>query len=249
MLPGATEATLDAGHEHFIILIRLTLLRNVLAEPQWNGLEQAAARRRLPMSAKVRERLVAWLETLLGRVHRATAMLHHRAAVHALERELVHGLSGALGLATGQEPLPPPPMRHHGFERAVEHIRHTDLSVLSTPDLASAAGVSRRTLEYAFQEQLGLSPGSFIRLLRLHGLRRELLARQLGESTITDVAYHLGFTQLGRLAREYHLTFGERPSDTLARPFSDDAARFWDPAFDPAPGCTIASAPASRPSP
>jgi AraC-like DNA-binding protein len=58
------------------------------------------------------------------------------------------------------------------------------------------------------------------------------LARQLGEATIGDLAHHLGFTQLGRLAGEYHMLFGEPPSATLARPFSNEAPRFWDPGFD-----------------
>jgi hypothetical protein len=61
------------------------------------------------------------------------------------------------------------------------------------------------------------------------------LARQLGEATVGDLAHHLGFTQLGRLAGEYHLIFGEAPSVTLARPFSNETPRFWDPRFDSMP--------------
>jgi len=41
----------------------------------------------------------------------------------------------------------------------------------------------------------------------------------LGESTVTELAYRLGFTQLGRLAGEYRYAFGEPPSATLARPY------------------------------
>lgn len=71
---------------------------------------------------------------------------------------------------------------------------------------------SSRTLESAFREELGLSPAAFIRRLRLHALRRALLASALGESTVTELAYHLGFTQLGRLAGAYRNRFGEPPS-------------------------------------
>lgn len=54
-----------------------------------------------------------------------------------------------------------------------------------------------------------------------------LLASRLGESTVTDLAYHLGLTQLGRLAGDYRCAFGEAPSATLARPFQGDAPYFW----------------------
>jgi AraC-like DNA-binding protein len=232
MLPGAAEAVLDAGHEHFMLLIRLGLLRRLLAEPHWVRLERAAATRRLDLSPRTRQRLAGWLGALLDRVHGAAAMLEHPAAVDALEGELVQGLSEALEL-TGDSGRPArSAVRRRGFDRAIEHIRHADLGVLDLPTLALAAGISRRSLEYAFQEHLGLSPSRFLRLLRLHGLRRELLARQLGEATIGDLAHHLGFTQLGRLAGEYHMLFGEPPSATLARPFSNEAPRFWEPRFD-----------------
>jgi AraC-like DNA-binding protein len=54
-----------------------------------------------------------------------------------------------------------------------------------------------------------------------------LLAARLGEVSVTEVAYHLGFSNLGRLAGDYRRTFGERPSDTLARPFRDEAPPIW----------------------
>jgi AraC-like DNA-binding protein len=235
MLPGAAEALFDAGHEHFMLLIRLGLLRRVLAEPHWVQLERAAAARRLDLSPRTRQRLAEWLERLLARVHGAAAMLDHPTAVGALERELVQGLSEALGL-TGDPGRPArSAVRRRGFDRAIEHIRHAELGVLDLHALALAAGMSRRTLEYAFREQLGLSPSRFLRLLRLHGLRRELLARRHGDATVSDLAYHLGFTQLGRLAGEYQMRFGERPSATLARPFSNEAPSFWDPRFDSTP--------------
>jgi AraC-like DNA-binding protein len=82
-------------------------------------------------------------------------------------------------------------------------------------------------VEYAFWEELGVSPAAFIRRLRLHELRRALLASVLGESTVTELAYHLGFTQLGRLAGTYRRLFGEAPSATLARPYRDEAPRLW----------------------
>lgn len=235
MLPGAAEAVFDAGQRHHMVLVRLKLLHSLLTEVHWERMETAAATRCLVASPPVRERLGLWLGCLLNRVHRAPSMLHHHAAVQALEEELVQGLFSAVSLSAGQERPARASVRRRGFDRAIEHIRQADLTQLSLPTLSAAAGVSPRTLEYAFQEHLGLSPASFVRMLRLHALRRALLAGRLGVSTVTEVAHHLGFTQLGRLAREYRLAFGERPSATLARPLRDDTPSIWDPAFDPVP--------------
>lgn len=225
-LPGGAEAVIAGGQEHIMILLRQSLLRQHLGVERVAGLESAAATHLLPTGNKTLRRLEAWLMELLGRTHGAPAMLRHPAAVESLERELVTGLADVL---QPREPRPAvhPSLRQRGFDRAIDYIRHADLATLDPAALCAAAGVSPRTLEYAFQESLGLSPAVFIRRLRLYALRRDLLASARGESTVTDLAYHLGFTQLGRLAGDYHRTFGELPSATLARPCRDDTPLLW----------------------
>ena len=227
MLPGSAEAVLDADQQHFMLLIRLTLLRRLLPAEQAETLEAAAAGRWLAASPTVIERLGRWLKEVLARTHRAPEMLRHSAAVETLERELVQGLVGTLRLTTGPAPPERRSLRQRGFDRAIECIRYADLTTLDLAALCTIAGVSQRTLEYAFREHLGLSPAAFIRQLRLHALRRELLASRLGEASVTDLAYHLGFTQLGRLSGDYRRTFGELPSRTLARTWTDDVPPFW----------------------
>ena len=76
------------------------------------------------------------------------ALMEHPAAVDALERELVQGLSEALEL-TGDSGRPArSAVRRRGFDRAIEHIRHADLGVLDLPTLALAAGISRRAARH-----------------------------------------------------------------------------------------------------
>jgi AraC-like DNA-binding protein len=226
-LPGAAEAVLDAGQRHIMVLLRVSLLRRLLSAEQVALLESAARTRVLPAHRSALATLGHWLDGLLARTHQAPEMLCHPAAVHALEQELVMGLVRAVRLPAGRELPGPASLRRRGFDRAVEHIRHADLTTLDQATLCAAAGVSRRTLEYAFCENLGLPPMAFIRQVRLHALRRTLLASRLGESTVTELAYRLGFTQLGRLAGDYRCAFGESPSATLARPYQGDAPTFW----------------------
>ena len=164
MLPGAAEAVLDAGQEHIMILLRQSLLRRYLDIEQVATLESAAATHLLPACNKTVTRLGAWLTELLGRTHRAPEMLRHPAAVESVERELVTGLADALQLRKPRR-APRLSLRQRGFDRAIEYIRQADLAALDPAALCAAAAVSPRTLEYAFQESLGLSPAVFIRRL------------------------------------------------------------------------------------
>jgi AraC family ethanolamine operon transcriptional activator len=86
---------------------------------------------------------------------------------------------------------------------------------IDVPMLCEALGVSRRTLQYSFETVLQLSPVTYLRALRLNGVRRELL---LGHAEpVADCAARWGFWHLSRFAAEYRTLFGEKPSETAAR--------------------------------
>lgn len=55
---------------------------------------------------------------------------------------------------------------------------------LCVSDLCRAAGVSERTLDYAFKEVLGLTPMAYLTRLRLHRVRKALLAATPGTTTV-----------------------------------------------------------------
>lgn len=82
-------------------------------------------------------------------------------------------------------------------------------------DLASAAGVSVRTLGNAFREQMGLSPQHFVRIYTLNAARRALRQAEPGSTRISEVAARLGIWEWGRFSRDYRRLFGELPSETL----------------------------------
>jgi AraC family transcriptional regulator, ethanolamine operon transcriptional activator len=88
---------------------------------------------------------------------------------------------------------------------------------LHVSDLCRAAGVSERTLEYAFREIMGLTPVTYLIRLRLHQVRRALLAATQGSTTVSAVALDWGFWHFGEFSRAYRECFGELPSDTLRR--------------------------------
>jgi AraC-like DNA-binding protein len=82
-------------------------------------------------------------------------------------------------------------------------------------DLCQAAGISERTLEYAFKAVLGLTPVAYLTRLRLHRVRQALLASPPGSTTVSAEALRWGFWHFGEFSRAYRECFGELPSETL----------------------------------
>jgi len=103
------------------------------------------------------------------------------------------------------------------IQRAVSAMREHLTERVSVPALATAAGVSVRSLQLTFREQLDLSPLQFLRHLRLQAARSVLLAQALDGITITTIANQFGYANAGRFTAHYRLEYGESPSTTLER--------------------------------
>ena len=92
---------------------------------------------------------------------------------------------------------------------------HWDQAI-SIENLVETTGVGARAIFRAFQQSRGYSPMAFARMVRLRHAR-EMLGAGDPEASVTSVAFVCGFGNLGHFARDYRETFGERPSETLAR--------------------------------
>jgi AraC family ethanolamine operon transcriptional activator len=99
------------------------------------------------------------------------------------------------------------------LERAIEEAGDQPLDMV---DLCRQVGASRRSLEAIVRQRTGKSPWEYLRWRRLWRARA-MLRRPAGGTTVTDVAFTLGFWHLSRFAAAYMSIFGERPSVTLAR--------------------------------
>jgi AraC family transcriptional regulator, ethanolamine operon transcriptional activator len=97
----------------------------------------------------------------------------------------------------------------HAVSRVQEHV--------SVSDLCKAAGVSERTLEYAFRKVMGLTPVAYLTRLRLHRVRQGLLDATRRSTTVSAEALNWGFWHFGEFSRAYRDCFGELPSETLRR--------------------------------
>ncbi|RJF98550.1 helix-turn-helix domain-containing protein [Noviherbaspirillum saxi] len=86
---------------------------------------------------------------------------------------------------------------------------------LTVLDLCTELRVCRSTLQTSFLKVTGQSPLSYLRRMRLCGVRRLLRSTSTVQMTIGDAASRWGFVHLGRFATDYRELFGELPSRTL----------------------------------
>jgi AraC-like DNA-binding protein len=99
---------------------------------------------------------------------------------------------------------------------ALDFIRANAGKPLTSAEIARAAGVAGRTLQYGFRRFVGATP---IEILRRERLDRCRLAFALGrgEAAISDVARRWGFAHPGRFSQAYRQRFGELPSQSASR--------------------------------
>jgi AraC family transcriptional regulator, ethanolamine operon transcriptional activator len=222
--PGAeARFVADAGWESVTFLLPPQEISEHLAARQResefrlpHGLET------LRVDEESGRRLFNWGKRLVGTAVSQPALFNERKLERLAARvELLETLLATLGEAGKFEPT-----RGDRARQAQSHIVEVaeDCALsragehLYVSDLCRAAGVSERTLEYAFKEIMGLTPVAYLVRLRLHRVRRALLAATPGSTTVSAEALDWGFWHFGEFSRAYRECFGELPSDTLRRP-------------------------------
>nr|WP_315400002.1 helix-turn-helix domain-containing protein [uncultured Duganella sp.] len=98
---------------------------------------------------------------------------------------------------------------------AREYIHAHRSEAITVPELCEQVHVSRRTLQYCFEDVLGMSPMLYLRMMRLNGVRRQLNDGAPGELAIGDVADAWGLSNFSQFSSDYRKLFGLCPSATL----------------------------------
>jgi AraC family ethanolamine operon transcriptional activator len=156
------------------------------------------------------------LRVMLGSVAANPGLLDHPLVCRAFEKTLVYALSELLerepcGDSGGATPLSRSWRLTQTARSCVEQTPSD--CPLSVAELVATLGVSRRTLQYAFQDAMGVSPASYLRVERLNRVRQALR----DADSVTEAATRLGFWHFGHFATEYRALFHELPSDTFRR--------------------------------
>lgn len=195
--PSVERAAHERGGRHGDAVL---LARRTVADPaavqtwrQLGDLVAAATATELsvlthPLSQAALARLVA---------HTALSLFHHETGDLRGDGLTSDGTEGAVRRALA----------------FIESNAHTDISLV---EIAAAAYVTPRALQYGFRRVLDTTPMAHLRRVRLHHVRAELLEPVPG-TTVAQVAGRWGFFHLGRFARYYRDEFGENPAQTLTQ--------------------------------
>jgi AraC-like DNA-binding protein len=163
-----------------------------------------------------RQRFIAFYQAVVAQLDAQPQILETSATRAALRNAALEAIA-ALGEAGTFRPDRAAVGRHTRimlrFERAMEEAGDEPIDMV---ELCRETGTSRRSLEAVVQLRTGRSPWEYLRWRKLW--RARAMLRQPDEkTTVTDVAFRLGFWHLSRFAAAYAATFGERPSVTLAK--------------------------------
>lgn len=85
--------------------------------------------------------------------------------------------------------------------------------ILTVLDLCHRLKISRRMLQYSFQNVTGMTPTAYLRSIRLNAARRFLMTTP-STVRIGDAAALFGFCHFGRFSSYYQQQFSELPSQT-----------------------------------
>jgi len=86
---------------------------------------------------------------------------------------------------------------------------------VSIKDISGAIGVSVRTLQTWFAEDLGTTPTLYLLHLRLDRAHAALLSGDHRETSVAEIGRRCGFRHMGRFSAHYFHRFTEYPGQTL----------------------------------
>jgi len=122
---------------------------------------------------------------------------------HSYREQLIRGSA-----APGRRPV----------RQSLDYIERNLSEPLTMGSIAEHVGVSVRSIQQGFKDELGVTPMTYLRERRLERVREELTDAAAGDGvTVTAVAERWGFNHLGSFAVLYRKRWGESPSQTLHR--------------------------------
>ena len=156
---------------------------------------------------------LAAIQHEIDSVHR-NGSLDSETASNLLARTIlwmvdVSSASDAEGLANGRVTVI--------ARRAQTWIEENYHDTIRLEDLCGFAGVGLRTLQRCFASHFQISPIDYIKARRLNAARRDLVAANPSNHSVTSIAMDNGFSHLGRFSIDYRMQFCESPRETLLR--------------------------------
>ncbi len=210
-------AVMPPDHEAITILMDnrlvagLDLLPHALVDQR-----KASPRSIIPLAEPAAAKYREWLFAHFASRHTLRSIAGSQAESTEYRQRLLDGLRQLLdhGIAM-RDDRPRPARRFPVVRQACQIVSGRIQQHVRAPQLVAELGVNLRKLERAFANMLGMSPQQYIRMSKLHAVRRELRCTPRDATTVSQVALKYGFTELGRFSVRYRQVFGESPSETF----------------------------------
>lgn len=181
----------------------------------------AATRGTIPATLQFRSTTTAAAVAQLRAVIAAAAPELLRAGVRPEERRRLNMVIAdatveAFGVVPASDVLVTAGPRSLRFaqEWMIAHAHEPITSI----DVSRATGIAVRSLQSTFQRHTDATPMAFLRQVRLHRTRADLVRCTPSDTTVAAIAKAWGFQHLGRFSKYYAAAFGELPSETLRAP-------------------------------
>lgn len=159
----------------------------------------------------------------------ASELANQAVPLDALMRDVQHQLTDALANARDdaegvaqifgvlQAVRRPVDVRMQRAVRSIAYTTGTGTGGLSTRSLAAELGLSARRVQQLFASHLGLTPGEWRRLQRLHQVLRRLRAHESPKHTLrwTQLALEAGYYDQAHLINEFRALSGLTPGELL----------------------------------
>ena len=217
--PGNKEFELLTPSNHVIygiVVCRNLLVSAALASGcmiDWQRLHTADVLRVDPAQRRL---CIQMLATLLAQQPDATGAGDSPLQLLHWQNMVLDALVGILD-HSGVEPAATSSFQRR--QRIVARVReyileHRDQAI-TVPELCEQAHVSRRTLQYCFEDVLGMSPTLYLRRVRLNGVRRQLMNTGAHNLVIGQIAADWGFSNFSQFSCDYRKLFGESASASM----------------------------------
>jgi AraC-like DNA-binding protein len=171
-----------------------------------------------PVSRKAALRLQRCLAHLRNSVLTVPEALREPLVVSTASQYLAANVLQTFPNTALTEPTPQDHLDAHpaSVRRAIAFMDANVSTDIDLTDIAGAAYVSPRALQYAFRRHLGMTPMAYLRRARLDAAHHALQAADPScGATVTAIAARWGFAHPSRFATIYRQTYGQSPSTAL----------------------------------
>lgn len=102
---------------------------------------------------------------------------------------------------------------HHYLPEAMEYIR-SSTGAPSVDDVCGKVFVGKRQLQRIFQEQIGLSPKTYGRIVRFKSAYE--FVHQYPKASWSDITYHFGYSDQSHFIRDFKAFTGNNPTSFMS---------------------------------